>query len=304
MKPTKFIWKDGELIPWDEANVHVLSHGLHYGTGAFEGIRCYETKRGPAVFRLTEHMERLARSCKALGIPVDWTADELVKAAKELFAVNELRSGYIRPIVFYGSGSMGLNPAGAAVHTFIATWEWGAYLGEEGVQNGISVKVSSWRRISHESLPPNAKITGGYVNSILAKQEALRGGYDEALMLNTDGFVAEGSGENLFVVRDGAVRTPPISAGVLEGLTRDTMITLLRDDGVEVTETRVTRTDLSYADEMFLTGTAAEVTPIRLVDDQPVGEGGPGPITRRAQQRFMEVATGEDDRYTDWLEYV
>ncbi len=304
MEPTKFIWKDGELIPWDDANVHVLSHGLHYGTGAFEGIRAYETKRGPAVFRLTEHMERLARSCKALGIPVDWTADELVKAAKELLAVNELHAGYIRPVVFYGSGSMGLNPAGAAVHTFIATWEWGAYLGEEGVKNGISVKVSSWRRISHESLMPNAKITGGYVNSILAKQEALRGGYDEALMLNTDGFVAEGSGENLFVVRDGVATTPPIAAGVLEGLTRDTMITLLREDGVEVVETQVTRTDLYYADEMFLTGTAAEVTPIRLVDDQPVGAGEPGPITRRAQERFMLVVTGEDDRHAEWLEYV
>jgi branched-chain amino acid aminotransferase len=304
MEPTKFIWKDGELIPWDEANVHVLSHGLHYGTGAFEGIRAYETKRGPAVFRLTEHMERLARSCKALGIPVDWTADELVKAAKELLAVNELHAGYIRPVVFYGSGSMGLNPAGAAVHTFIATWEWGAYLGEEGVKNGISVKVSSWRRITHESLMPNAKITGGYVNSILAKQEALRGGYDEALMLNTDGFVAEGSGENLFVVRDGVATTPPIAAGVLEGLTRDTMITLLREDGVEVVETQVTRTDLYYADEMFLTGTAAEVTPIRLVDDQPVGAGEPGPITRMAQERFMLVVTGEDDRHAEWLEYV
>ena len=304
MEPTKFIWKDGELIPWDDANVHVLSHGLHYGTGAFEGIRAYETKRGPAVFRLTEHMERLARSCKALGIPVDWTADELVKAAKELLAVNELHAGYIRPVVFYGSGSMGLNPAGAAVHTFIATWEWGAYLGEEGVKNGISVKVSSWRRITHESLMPNAKITGGYVNSILAKQEALRGGYDEALMLNTDGFVAEGSGENLFVVRDGVATTPPIGAGVLEGLTRDTMITLLREDGVEVVETQVTRTDLYYADEMFLTGTAAEITPIRLVDDQPVGAGEPGPITRRAQEQFMLVVTGEDDRHAEWLEYV
>lgn len=304
MEPTKFIWKDGELIPWDEANVHVLSHGLHYGTGAFEGIRSYETKRGPAVFRLTEHMERLARSCKALGIPVDWTADELVKAAKELLAVNELRAGYIRPVVFYGSGSMGLNPAGAAVHTFIATWEWGAYLGDEGVKNGISVKVSSWRRINHESMMPNAKITGGYVNSVLAKQEALRGGYDEALMLNTDGFVSEGSGENLFVIRDGVATTPPIAAGVLEGLTRDTMITLLREEGVEVAETQVTRTDLYYADEMFLTGTAAEITPIRLVDDQPVGAGEPGPITRLAQERFIKVVTGEDDRHADWLEYV
>jgi len=304
MEPTEYIWKDGELIGWDDATIHVLSHGLHYGTGAFEGIRAYETDRGPAVFRLTEHMERLARSCKALGIPVDWTADDLAKAAKELIAANELRSGYVRPIVFYGTGSIGLNPEGAAVHTFIAAWEWGAYLGEDGVENGISVKVSSWRRITHESLMPNAKITGGYVNSILAKQEALRGGYDEAVMLNTDGFVVEGSGENLFLVRDGRVTTPPVSSGVLEGVTRNTVMTLLEEDGYEVSEGRVTRTDLYYADEVFLTGTAAEVTPVREIDDRPVGEGKPGRITRLAQQRFMAAATGRDERHADWPEYV
>ncbi len=304
MQPTKYIWMDGELVDWDDATIHVLSHGLHYGTGAFEGIRAYETDRGPAVFRLTEHIERLARSCKALGIPIEWSVDEIVKASKELFSANGLVSGYIRPLVFYGTGSMGLNPAGASVHTMIATWEWGAYLGEDGVTNGIRVKVSSWRRIGHDSLMPNAKLTGGYVNSVQAKQEALRGGYDEAIMLNTDGFVAEGSGENLFLIRDGVVRTPSLASGVLEGLTREAVITMLRDDGYEVIEEAVTRTDLYYADEMFMTGTAAEVTPIREVDDRPVGDGRPGPVTKRAQEMFMDAVTGANERYADWLDYI
>jgi branched-chain amino acid aminotransferase len=304
MQPTKHIWMDGELVDWDDATIHVLSHGLHYGTGAFEGIRAYETDRGPAVFRLTEHIRRLARSCKALGIPIEWSVDEIVKASKELLSANGLTSGYIRPLVYYGTGSMGLNPAGASVHTMIATWEWGAYLGEEGVTNGIRVKVSSWRRIGHDSLMPNAKLTGGYVNSVQAKQEALRGGYDEALMLNTDGFVAEGSGENLFLVRDGVVYTPSLSSGVLEGLTRDAVITLLRDDGHEVIEREMTRTDLYYADEMFFTGTAAEVTPIREIDDRAVGDGRPGPLTKRAQEMFMDTVTGGNERHADWLDYV
>jgi len=304
MQPTKYIWMDGELVDWDDATVHVLSHGLHYGTGAFEGIRAYETDTGTAVFRLTEHTQRLARSCKALGIPVDWTVDELVAASKELIALNGLTSGYIRPLVFYGTGSMGLNPAGASVHTIIATWEWGAYLGEEGIANGIRVKVSSWRRIGQDSLMPNAKLTGGYVNSVLAKQEALRAGYDEALMLNTEGFVAEGSGENLFVVRNGVIRTPPVTAGVLDGITRESVITLLRDDGYEAIETDITRTDLYYADELFFSGTAAEVTPVREVDDRPVGDGRPGPVTKRAQEMFMDAVTGQNERHADWLEYV
>jgi branched-chain amino acid aminotransferase len=304
MQPTTYIWMDGELVAWDDATVHVLSHGLHYGTGAFEGIRAYQTDSGTAVFRLTEHTERLVRSCKALGIPIDWTVDELVKASKELLSLNRLTSGYIRPLVFYGTGSMGLNPAGASVHTIIATWEWGAYLGEEGLANGIRVKVSSWRRIGQDALMPNAKLTGGYVNSVLAKQEALRAGYDEALMLNAEGFVAEGSGENLFVVRDGVVRTPPVTAGVLDGLTRESVMTLLRDDGYEVTETNIARTDLYYADELFFTGTAAEVTPVREVDDRAVGSGHPGQVTKRAQQMFMDTVTGKNERHGDWLEYI
>ncbi len=304
MQPTKHIWMDGKLVDWDDATVHVLAHGLHYGTGAFEGIRAYETDAGPAVFRLTEHMERLERSCKALMLPVEWKVGDLVDASKELISLNGLTSGYIRPLVFYGTGSMGLNPAGATVHTIIATWEWGAYLGEEGLANGIRVKVSSWRRIGQDALMPNAKLTGGYINSVLAKQEALRAGYDEALMLNAEGFVAEGSGENLFVVRDGIVRTPPVTAGVLDGITRESVMTLLRDDGYEVIETDIARTDLYYADELFFSGTAAEVTPVREVDDRAVGDGRPGPVTKRAQQMFMDTVTGKNERHADWLEYV
>lgn len=304
MNSTELIWMDGTLVPWEEATVHVLAHGLHYGTGAFEGIRFYETPEGPAVFRLTEHMARLRRSCKAIGIPLEWSVDDLVKAGKEIVSVNGLESGYIRPLVFYGTGSIGLNPAGANVHTIIAAWEWGAYLGEDGVRNGIRVATSSWRRIDARSMMPNAKVTGGYVNSVLAKQEALRGGFDEALLLNAEGYVAEGSGENVFTVRDGVVYTPPISAGQLDGITRDSVVTLLSEDGIEVRETMLARTDLYYADEAFLTGTAAEVTPIRELDGRPIGEGKPGPVTKRAQELFMGTVKGTLGLHPEWRELV
>lgn len=304
MKATEYIWMDGGLVPWADAQVHVLTHGLHYGTGAFEGIRAYEARNGTAVFRLTDHMDRLARSARTIGISFDYSVEELVKVAKDLLSVNGLTSGYLRPIAFFGTGSMGLNPAGASVHVVIAAWEWGAYLGEDGVKNGIRVAVSSWRRIGHDSFMPNAKVTGGYMNSVLAKTAALRAGYDEALLLNSEGLVAEGSGENLFLVRDGVVYTPPTSAGALDGLTRDTVSTLLTEDGYDVREAAITRTDLYYADELFFTGTAAEVTPIREVDDKSVGSGEPGPVTRRAQELFMGTVTGELDTHPEWLEYV
>jgi len=284
--------------------VHVLSHGLHYGTGAFEGIRAYETDNGAALFRLTDHMERLVRSAKAIGIPLEYSVAELVKVSKELLSANGLTSGYLRPIIFFGAGSMGINPAGADVHVAIASWEWGAYLGEEGLEKGIRVAVSSWRRIGHDSLMPNAKVTGGYVNSVLAKTAALRAGYDEAILLNAEGVVAEGSGENLFMIRDGVIYTPPTSAGALDGITQDSVRTLLADGGYEVKEATITRTDLYYADELFFTGTAAEVTPIREVDDKPVGTGKPGPVTRFAQKAFMDTVTGRNERHADWLEYV
>lgn len=304
MEPTAYIWMDGELVPWGEATVHVLSHGLHYGTGAFEGVRAYETEDGPAVFRLTEHIRRLVRSAKAINIPLEYDVDELVKVSKELLSVNGLASGYLRPVVFFGTGSMGLNPAGAKVHVVIAAWEWGAYLGEDGLRNGIRVAVSSWRRIGHDAFMPNAKVTGGYMNSVLAKTAAVHAGYDEALLLNAEGVVAEGSGENLFLVRDGVVYTPPTSSGALDGITRDSVRTLLIDDGYRVEEAVIARTDLYYADELFFTGTAAEVTPIREVDDRDVGDGKPGKVTRRAQEMFMDAATGKNERYASWLEYV
>ncbi|MEN8041575.1 MAG: branched-chain amino acid transaminase [Actinomycetota bacterium] len=304
MEATEHIWMNGGLVPWDEAQVHVLTHGLHYGTGIFEGIRAYETEKGAAVFRLTEHMERFSRGAKAIGMPLDYSVDELVEVCKEVLRVNDLSSGYIRPVAFYGSGAMGLNPAGANVHVVVAAWEWGAYLGEEGVQNGIRVAVSSWRRIDQQSLMPNAKVTGGYINSVLAKTAAVKAGYDEAILLNLDGVVAEGSGENLFLVRDGVVYSPPTSAGALDGLTRDAVRTMLVDAGYDVREATITRTDLYYADELFFTGTAAEVTPVREVDDRAVGTGKPGPVTRVAQQLFMDTVTGKNERYSDWLEYA
>ena len=304
MNATDYIWMDGELIRWEDATIHVLAHGLHYGTGAFEGIRAYETPEGTAVFRLTDHMDRLRRSAKALGIPLGYEVPELVEAAKQTIRENGLRSCYIRPITFFGTGSMGLNPAGATVHVVIASWEWGAYLGDEGIQNGIRVAVSSWRRIGHDSFMPDAKGTGGYMNSVLANTAARRGGYDEALLLNSDGLIAEGSGENLFMVRNGIVHTPPTSAGALDGITRNSVYQLLSEDGYEIKETQITRTDLYYADEVFFTGTAAEVTPVREIDDRDVGDGKPGPITRRAQELYMGTVKGESGLHTEWLEYV
>ncbi len=304
MEATEYIWMDGELVPWADAQVHVLTHGLHYGTGVFEGIRAYETENGAAIFRLTDHMERLARSAKAIGLPLDYSVDELVRVSKELLRANGLTSGYLRPIVFFGTGAMGLNPAGADVKVVIASWEWGTYLGDEGVENGIRVAVSSWRRIGQGAFMPNAKVTGGYVNSVLAKTAAVRGGYDEAILLNDQNLVAEGSGENLFVVRDGVVYTPPTSTGALDGITQDSVRTMLIDAGHDVQEATITRTDLYYADELFFTGTAAEVTPVREVDDRAVGTGKPGPITRKAQEMFMDAVTGRDERYSDWLEYA
>lgn len=303
MEPTKYIWFDGELVPWAEATVHVLSHALHYGTGVFEGIRAYETPDGPAVFRLTDHMTRLHQSAKAYSMDLEWSVEDLVQATKDVLGENGLESGYIRPITFLELGAVGLNPSGARIRTAIITWRWGAYLGEAGVRDGIRVKVASWRRFSNEAFP-NAKATGTYINSILAKMEAVRNGYDEALMLNTDGVISEGSGENLFLVRDGIVYTPPIAVGCLDGITRNTVVTLLTEDGYEIVERTLDRTDLYYGDEAFFTGTAAEVTPVREVDDRPVGEGTPGPITRRVQGLYADLVSGKLDRHRDWLEHV
>ena len=294
---------DGELVLWEDATVHVLSHALHYGTGVFEGIRAYETDRGTAAFRLTDHMKRLHHSAKAYQMELEWSVEDLAKAAKELLVVNELRSGYVRPIAFLELGAIGLNPEKARIRLAIITWKWGAYLGEDGVRNGIRAQVSSWRRFSGEVFP-NAKATGTYINSILAKSEAIRNGCDEAVMLNADGAVTEGSGENIFLVRDSRIYTPPISSGCLDGITRDSIVTLLSDDGHEVLEREIHRSDLYYCDELFFTGTAAEVTPIREIDNRPVGSGKPGSVTRRAQDLFAATVSGTLDSHPEWLEYV
>ncbi|MEA1901975.1 MAG: branched-chain amino acid transaminase [Actinomycetota bacterium] len=304
MEPASHIWSDGELIPWEDATVHFLSHALHYGTGVFEGIRAYKTPEGPAVFRLNEHMLRLEASALAYGIPMRWSVEEMNEACRELLRATGLESAYIRPLVFYDIGTIGLDPSSNHVSTMMAAFEFGAYLGEEGINNGITAMVSTWRRISHTSLIPTAKGSGGYLNSVLAKMEASRNGYDEAIMLNEAGSISEGSGMNLFTVSDGVVFTPPVSSGILEGLTRNSVIELLTDEGVEVREVELARGSIYTADEMFLTGTAAEVTPIREVDGRPVGPGKPGPITRKAQDLFGSAVMGKLDAYRHWLDFV
>ncbi|MBI2169390.1 MAG: branched-chain amino acid transaminase [Actinobacteria bacterium] len=296
------IWMDGELVDWDAANVHVLTHTLHYGSGVFEGIRAYETADGPAVFRLTEHIERLLRSAKMLMIEVPFSVEQLVEAVKDTVRVNEVESCYIRPLVYLGYGEMGLNPLNSPVNVSVAVWPWGTYLGDEGVKHGVRMKISSWRRQDSNINPPAAKGTGIYINSILAKVEAIKAGYDEAILLSPDGYVSECTGENLFVVRDGMLVTPPLSAGALDGITRDSVMTIARDLGYEVREENLLRTDLYIADEAFLTGTAAEVVPMREVDDRVIGE--PGEITRKIQETYFAIVRGEVEKYKGWLEYV
>ena len=304
MEPVSKIWVDGEFVDWENATVHFLAHALQYGTGVFEGLRAYKTPEGTAVFRLHDHMVRLGASAKAYGIPMSRSAEELDSACLELLRVNELESAYIRPQVFYGLGAAGLNPSGNPVHTYMAAFYLGSYLGEDGMRNGITAMVSSWRRISHTSFIPTAKGSGQYLNSILAKQEAVRSGVDEALMLNDEGSVSEATGMNLFIVRKGVAYTPPVSSGILEGLTRDSVMALLRGDGVEVQEVELARGSLYTADEIFLTGTAAEVTPIREVDGRSVGSGEPGPVTRQAQGLFADAVAGKLSDYRHWLNFV
>ncbi len=304
--PTDTIWMDGELVPWDQATVHVLTHTLHYGTGVFEGIRAYPTSSGVAVFRLTEHIDRLLASAKILMLDCPYRSDELVTATKDLVRANGLDQGcYIRPLIYLGYGEMGLNPMPCPVNVSIAAWSWGTYLGDDGVANGIRLKVSSWQRPDPNAVPTAAKSTGMYLNSSLAKVEALKAGYDEALLLAPDGRVSECSGENIFIVRDGRLITPPVSdAGALAGITLRSVEAIAGDLGVDVAHEAMVRTDLYTADEAFLTGTAAEVVPIREVDDRVVGDGRPGPITTRIQQTYFAAVRGEVDRYKDWLEHV
>jgi branched-chain amino acid aminotransferase len=298
----EFIWMDGSLVPWGEAKVHVLSHALHYGSGVFEGIRCYETADGPAVFRLVDHMKRLDRSSRMLMMDVGYSVDETVEAVKETIRANGLKSCYIRPLVFRGYGAMGLDPLPAPVNFIIAAWPWATFLGEDGLRNGVEVGVSSWRQRGINSTPPAIKASGQYINSSLARMEANRHGYAEAILLNEDGKVCEGTGENLFVVRDEVVITPPVSDGILEGINRDSVMILADDMGFDVVEASLVRTDLYQADEIFMTGTAAEVVPVRAVDGREIGE--PGPITLALQKKFFDVAEGKEPDYEEWLDRV
>ncbi len=300
--PSEQIWMNGQLVPWDDARIHVLTHTLHYGNGVFEGIRAYETAEGPAVFRLTPHIERLFRSAKIFMLDIPYSVDDLIEATKETVRVNGLPSCYIRPLVYLGYGEMGLNPLPCTVDVSIAVWPWGAYLGDEGIRNGVRMKISSWQRHDPNAMPPAAKGTGMYINSQMAKVEAVKSGYDEAILLSPQGYVSECTGENLFIVRDGVILTPPISAGALEGITQDAVMTIARDLGYEVRFDNILRSDLYVAEEAFLTGTAAEVVPIRSVDDRELGE--PGPMTRAIQEVFFRAVRGEEDRYKEWNEVV
>ena len=303
MKPVQKIWLNGELVDWEKATTHILTHTLHYGLGIFEGIRCYKTDQGPAVFRLQEHIDRLYDSAKITRIPIPYRPEELIEATFDLIRVNALEECYIRPLAFLGYGRMGLNPIGLPVSVAVAVWPWGAYLGEEGLTKGIRAKISSFTRHHPNVMMTKAKVCGNYANSQLAKAEAIENGYDEAIMLDPWGNVAEGTGENIFIVRRGELKTPPLTA-ILEGITRDSVIELARTMGVGLREEAFSRDELYAADEAFFTGTAAEITPIREVDGRTIGPGKPGHVTTKLQQSFFDVVTGRDPAHEHWLTYV
>jgi branched-chain amino acid aminotransferase len=302
MDQVDLIWKNGELVPWAEAQTHVLTHGLHYGTGVFEGIRCYETEQGPAVFRNRDHLKRLGQSAELYYMPLPYTPEELRLGMHELLLQNGLKSCYIRPLAYRGYGEMGLYAKSAPVDVIMAAWPWGAYLGEESAGKGIRAKVSSWRRISHASSIPHAKASGGYLNSILAKTESHNSGYDEAILLDERGFVCEGSGENIFLVREGEIVTPPHVAAILDGINRKSVIQIARDLGYTVVERDIARSELYLAEEVFMTGTAAELVPVREIDDHTLG--GPGEITRQVQAKFEDALYGRAPEYREWLDFV
>ncbi len=304
MEKARKIWMDGKFVNWDDANVHVLTHTLHYGFGVFEGIRCYRCEDGrSAIFRLSEHTERLFASAHIALIEIPFSREEIFKATADTIRINKLKEGYIRPLVYLGYGSMGLFPKNNPVKVAIAAWEWGAYLGEEGLKNGIKVKVSSFIRQHVNSAMTKAKLSGNYVNSILAKREVVAAGFDEALLLDTEGYVSEGSGENIFTVKDGVLKTTPLTS-ILKGITRDSVLRIARDKGIEVREERFTRDELYTADEAFFTGTAAEITPIREVDLRTIGKGKPGPVTKEIQKVFFDTVKGKNKAYKDWLWYL
>jgi branched-chain amino acid aminotransferase len=301
MEQAELIWHNGEFVAWEDAKVHVLSHGLHYGTGVFEGIRCYDTERGPVVFRHRDHLDRLAKSAELFYLQLPFEIEELAEATRELIRRNGLRSCYIRPLAFRGYGEMGLY-AESPMEVTIAVWPWGAYLGDEGKQSGIRAKVSSWRRISPAGLIPHAKASGQYLNSILAKTESKNAGYEEAILLDERGFVCEGSGENVFLVRDGEIVTPPHVAAILDGINRKSVIQIARDLGYSVVERDIARAELYLAEEVFLTGTAAELVPVREIDDHTIGD--PGEITRVIQAKFEDALHGRAEEYLEWLDPV
>jgi branched-chain amino acid aminotransferase len=296
------IWMDGEFVDWDEAQVHVLTHGLHYGTGIFEGVRCYDTDKGPAIFRWEDHLDRLYESAKPYDMDIPHDREELTEATLELIRREDLASCYIRPVVFYGYGMLGLNPSNSPEQTAIAVWPWGAYLGEEALEEGVDVAVSSWRKYSSDQIPTQAKTTGAYINSVLASLEAESNDYVEAILLNQEGNVAEGPGENLFLVRDGEIYTPGLAESILDGITRQSAIEIAEDLGYTVhDDATISRGELYTADELFFTGTAAEVTPIRSVDDNEIGAGTKGPVTDDIQSTFFEIIDEQPEEYADWF---
>jgi branched-chain amino acid aminotransferase len=301
----EFIWFDGKLVPWDEAQVHVLTHTLHYGLGAFEGIRCYERADGrPAIFRLRDHIERLIQSCKIVTLTSRFSVEELIEACVETVRANKLGACYLRPLIFVGDGAMGLYAIDNPVRTAVVTWKWGAYLGDEGLNNGIRAQVSSLQRAGVNSSFARGKLIGQYIVSILAKRQAVRSGYHEAILLDPQGYVAEASGENIFMVQGNRVYTPSLSSPILAGITRDTSLILLREMGFEVMEQSFTRDDMYIADEVFFTGTAAEVTPVREIDTRVIGDGRPGPVTKQLQDRYFDVVRGSAQDHPEWLTYV
>lgn len=303
MEATKKIWMDGTFVDWDKAQVHVLSHTLHYGLGVFEGIRCYDTAAGPAIFRLPEHIDRLFDSAHIAGLKMPFSHEEIGQAIIDTVKVNEVRECYIRPLVYLGYGELGINNSHCPVCVSIAVWPWGAYLGEGALAEGIRVCVSSYTRHHVNVMMTKAKVVGNYANSQLAKMEAIHSGYDEAIMLDVQGNVGEGSGENVFIIRDGVLKTPPLTA-ILEGITRNSVIDLARHMGLTVRETVFSRDELYIADEVFFTGTAAELTPIREVDNRMIGNGFPGPITHKLQQAFFRIVQGKDDTFKSWLTLI
>jgi branched-chain amino acid aminotransferase len=300
---TEKIWMDGKLVPWDKATVHVLTHTLHYGLGAFEGIRCYNTLKGPAIFRLDEHVARLFQTAHIFLIDIPYTQEEIRKAIIKTVKVNKLKECYIRPLVYIGNGAMGLYPNDNPIKVSIAAWPWGAYLGEEGLEKGIRVRISSFIRHHVNSNMSRGKVCGYYVTSQLAKKEAISGGFDEGLLLDTEGYVSEGSGENIFIVRNGAIKTTPLTS-ILEGVTRDSILTLARDFGIPTEEQRFTRDEIYICDEAFFTGTAAEVTPIRELDNRIIGKGTAGLITKKLQAAFFDIVKGKNKKFESWLTYV